>query len=27
MHSKWADPKSLKGAFSGVGDISWRAGR
>merc|ERR1719408_1121611 len=27
MHSAWANPKSLKNAFTGVGDISWRAGR
>merc|ERR1719277_2378331 len=25
LHSKWANPKSLKNAFTGVGDISWRA--
>ena len=27
MNSRWADPKSLKNAFNGVGDIQWRAGR
>jgi len=24
LNSKWADPKALKQAFSGVGDISWK---
>merc|ERR1719181_971168 len=27
MHSAWANPKSLKNSFTGVGDISWKAGR
>ena len=27
QNSTWADPKALKKAFSGAGDISWRAGR
>jgi len=27
MHSSWANPKALKNAFTGVGDISWKAGR
>merc|ERR1712216_736497 len=27
QNSTWANPKALKNAFSGVGDISWRAGR
>lgn len=27
MHSSWANPKNLKNAFSGVGEISWKAGR
>jgi len=26
-NSTWANPKALKNAFSGVGDISWRPGR
>merc|ERR1719181_1939792 len=25
LHSSWANPKSLKNSFSGVGDISWKA--
>merc|ERR1719453_751749 len=24
MHSQWANPKSLKNAFTGVGDVSWK---
>ncbi|KAI9101029.1 hypothetical protein DFS34DRAFT_452006 [Phlyctochytrium arcticum] len=24
LHSSWANPKSLKSAFSGTGDVSWR---
>mmetsp|Transcript_32479 Transcript_32479/g.53713 ORF Transcript_32479/g.53713 Transcript_32479/m.53713 type:complete len:293 (-) Transcript_32479:141-1019(-) len=24
LHSKWANPNSLKNAFTGVGDISWK---
>jgi len=27
LNSSWANPKALKNAFSGVGDISWKAGR
>lgn len=27
QNSQWANPKALKNAFTGVGDISWRAGR
>ena len=27
QNSAWANPKALKNAFTGVGDISWRAGR
>ena len=27
LHSAWANPKALKQAFSGVGDVSWKAGR
>jgi len=27
QNSSWANPKALKNAFTGVGDISWRAGR
>jgi len=27
LHSAWANPKSLKNTFTGVGDISWKAGR
>ena len=27
LHSSWANPKALKNAFTGVGDVSWRAGR
>jgi len=27
MHSAWANPKSLKNAFSGVGEVSWRGTR
>jgi len=27
QHSTWANPKALKNAFTGVGDINWRAGR
>jgi len=26
MHSTWANPKSLKNAFTGVGDVTWKAG-
>ena len=26
LHSSWADPKALKSAFTGIGNISWRAG-
>merc|ERR1719230_533784 len=26
MNSAWANPKSLKNSFTGVGDITWRAG-
>lgn len=25
LHSSWANPKSLKNAFTGIGDISWKA--
>jgi len=25
LHSTWANPKSLKNSFTGVGDISWKA--
>ncbi|KAL1515794.1 hypothetical protein AB1Y20_002410 [Prymnesium parvum] len=25
MHSQWANPKALKNAFTGVGDVSWKA--
>jgi len=25
MHAAWANPKALKNAFNGMGDISWRA--
>ncbi|KAI8996076.1 hypothetical protein BC832DRAFT_306145 [Gaertneriomyces semiglobifer] len=24
LHSPWANPKSLKSAFTGIGDVSWR---
>jgi len=27
LHSSWANPKALKSAFSGVGEVSWKAGR
>jgi len=27
QNSSWANPKALKNAFSGVGEVSWRAGR
>lgn len=27
MHSSWANPKALKNAFTGVGDVSWKGGR
>ena len=27
QNSAWANPKALKNAFTGVGDISWKAGR
>ena len=27
MHSTWANPKALKNTFTGVGDVSWKAGR
>ena len=27
LHSAWANPKALKNAFSGVGDVKWGAGR
>ena len=27
QNSSWANPKALKNAFTGVGDISWKAGR
>ena len=27
QNSTWANPKALKNAFSGVGDISWKSGR
>merc|ERR1719231_1628818 len=27
QNSSWANPKALKNAFTGVGDITWRAGR
>jgi len=27
LHSTWANPKALKNAFTGVGDISWKGGR
>ena len=27
LHSSWANPKSLKNAFTGVGDVSFRAGQ
>ena len=26
LHSSWADPKALKAAFTGIGNVSWRAG-
>lgn len=26
MHSKWADPKALKSAFTGMGSVAWRPG-
>ena len=26
LHSSWANPKSLKNAFTGVGEVNWRAG-
>ena len=25
LHSQWANPKALKNAFTGVGDVSWKA--
>lgn len=25
LHSQWANPKSLKNAFTGVGEVSWKA--
>jgi len=27
LHSSWANPKALKNSFSGVGEVSWKAGR
>lgn len=27
LHSAWANPKALKNAFSGVGEVKWGAGR
>ena len=27
LHSPWANPKALKNAFTGVGDVTWKAGR
>merc|ERR1711988_1400440 len=27
MNSPWANPKSLKNSFTGVGEVTWRAGR
>ena len=27
LHSAWANPKSLKNTFTGVGEVSWKAGR
>jgi hypothetical protein len=27
LHSTWANPKALKNAFTGVGDVAWKAGR
>ena len=27
QNSAWANPKALKNAFTGVGDINWKAGR
>jgi len=27
LHSSWANPKALKSAFSGVGEVIWKAGR
>ena len=26
QNSKWADPKQLKSAFTGVGNVAWRPG-
>jgi len=26
QNSSWANPKALKNAFSGVGEVSWRGG-
>lgn len=26
LHSSWANPKSLKSAFTGVGEVTWKAG-
>ena len=26
QNSSWANPKALKSAFSGVGDVKWRGG-
>lgn len=27
LNSKWANPKGLKNAFTGVGEVTWKAGR
>ena len=27
MNSAWANPKALKNSFTGIGDVSWKAGR
>merc|ERR1719265_783001 len=27
LHSSWANPKALNNSFSGVGEVSWKAGR
>jgi hypothetical protein len=27
LNSRWADPKGLKHAFTGIGDVQWRGGR
>ena len=26
LHSSWANPKSIKNSFTGVGEVSWKAG-